>query len=180
MATALHKSRSVPAAAYLAMDVDVLTRHLELLLADYPELADDPDLRADMVEGSTTAFDVLDRIVAAERDAKSMVFGLKSRIADIASRKSRYERKQEAMRALAFKVMKAAGLPSVSLTEATISIGRKAAALEIFDEVKLPRWAIRVTKSPDRDAIKAALQEGKKVNGARMGEPGEQLTVRAA
>ncbi len=84
------------------------------------------------------------------------------------------------MRSLMFKLLKAAGVPRVPLAEATISIGKKAAAVEIVDEALLPKAYVRVSTSPDKTAIKEALQAGKKVRGAQMGEEGERLSVRVA
>lgn len=164
---------------YLAYDVTVLEREFADLLAAYPELAEDEELRADMLEGSTNYHDILARIVAVERDADSMVRAVAERQRDLAGRKARHERKKEAMRVLLFRLLKAAGLPKVSLPEATVSITKKAAGVEIVDEDALPDMACKVVRVPDKTRIKELLGEGP-VAGARMGEPGETLTVRAA
>ena len=55
---------------YLPYDVRVLEAELASLLAAYPELADDEDLRRDTIEGETDAFAVLGRLVTAAQDAK--------------------------------------------------------------------------------------------------------------
>ena len=164
---------------YLAYDVTVLEREFADLLAAYPELAEDDTLRADTIEGETDYHAVLARIVAVERDADSMAKAITERARDLAGRKARHERKKEAMRVLLFRLLKAAGLPKVTLPEATVSIGRKAAAVEIIDEDALPDNVVRIVRTPDKTAIKEALALGD-VPGARMGEPGETLTVRAA
>jgi len=165
---------------FLAADV----ANLEALFADmqaaYPELEADEELRADMLEGETNFHAVLTRLVNGERDADSLAKAVAGRISDLQARKSRAERRKEAMRSLMFKLLKAAGVPRVPLAEATISIGKKAAAVEIVDEALLPKAYVRVSTSPDKTAIKEALQAGKKVRGAQMGEAGEQLSVRVA
>jgi len=165
---------------YLAIDVANLEAALTDLVAAFPELADDEDLRRDTIEGETDAFSLLARLVNQEREANSMAAAIKARIDDLSARKQRAERRKEAMRSLMFKVMKAGSLPKVQLPEATLSIGKKAAAVEIVDESALPKWAVRVSYSPDKAAIKERLAAGKKVKGARMGEVGEQLSVRVA
>lgn len=165
---------------YLAADVANLEALFADMLAAYPELESDEELRADMLEGETNFHAVLTRLVNGERDADSLAKAVAGRISDLQARKSRAERRKDAMRSLMFKLLKAAGVPRVPLAEATISIGKKAAAVEIIDEALLPKAYLRVSTSPDKTAIKEALQAGKKVSGARMGEAGEQLSVRVA
>lgn len=165
---------------FLAADVANLEALFAEMLAAYPELEADEELRADMLEGETNFHAVLTRLVNGERDADSLAKAVAGRISDLQARKSRAERRKEAMRSLMFKLLKAAGVSRVPLAEATISIGKKAAAVEIVDEALLPKAYVRVSTSPDKTAIKEALQAGKKVRGAKMGDAGEQLSVRVA
>lgn len=160
-------------------DVSFLESEIESLVSSYPELSEDIELRQDMLEGSTNYHDILARIVAVERDADSMSKAIAERARDLAARKARHERKKEAMRVLLLRLLKAAGLPKVALPEATVSITKKAASVEIVDEALLPDNVVRLVRTPDKAAIKEALAAGD-VPGARMGEPGETLTVRAA
>ncbi len=165
---------------FLVADVANLEALFGDMLAAYPELEADEELRADMLEGETNFHAVLTRLVNGERDADSLAKAVAGRISDLQARKSRADRRKEAMRSLMFKLLKAAGVPRVPLAEATISIGKKAASVEIIDEGLLPKAFVRVSTSPDKTAIKEALQAGKKVRGAKMGEAGEQLSVRVA
>lgn len=164
---------------YIAYDVTVLEREFADLLAAYPELEEDEELRADTIEGETDAHRVLGKIIAIERDANSMSAAIGERIKELQARKQRSERRKDAMRALAFRLMKAGNLSKVTLPEATVSISRKAPAVEIYDETLLPDNVVKLTRTPDKTAIKSALALGE-VAGARMGEAGETLTVRVA
>ncbi|WP_019999036.1 siphovirus Gp157 family protein [Aureimonas ureilytica] len=164
---------------YLAYDVTVLEREFADLIAAFPELAEDEGLRADTIEGETNAHRVLSRIVAIERDADSMSKAIAERKKDLDARKARQDRRKEAMRSLLFRLLKASDLPKVTLPEATVSIGKKAATVEIIDETAIPKRFMRVKSEPDRAAIKEALDAGKSVKGAQLGLPGETLTVRA-
>ncbi|MGG7534655.1 siphovirus Gp157 family protein [Rhizobium sp. 12,4] len=165
---------------FLAADVANLEAEIDALLAAFPDLQEDETLRADMLEGETSLQAVLTRLLGHEREAASMVTAIAGRLSELQGRKSRQERKKEAMRALIYRLLKAADMPKVALAEATISIGKKPAAVEIVDETALPKKFLRVTTSPDKAAIKEALVAGKTVKGAKMGEPGETLTVRAS
>ncbi|WP_245319174.1 siphovirus Gp157 family protein [Consotaella salsifontis] len=158
----------------------LLEREFADLLAAYPELVEDETLRADTIEGETDAHRVLSKIVAIERDANSMMAAVGERVKDLQVRKARYERRKDAMRALLFRLMKAGALSKVNLAEATLSIGKGRASVEIVDETKVPKRFMKVTTTPDKTAIKSALDAGEKVRGAKMSEPGEVLSVRAA
>lgn len=165
---------------YLAADVANLEALFADMLAAYPELEADEELRADMLEGETNFHAVLTRLVNGERDADSLAKAVSGRISDLQARKSRAERRKEAMRSLMFKLLKAAGVQRVPLAEATISIGKKAASVEIVDEALLPSNVVKITHAPDKKAIADLLKAGTDVPGARMGEVGEQLSVRVA
>ncbi|WP_246191674.1 siphovirus Gp157 family protein [Brucella intermedia] len=175
-----NKADNAKAQNYLAYDVTVLEREFADLVAAYPELAEDDELRADTIEGETDAYRVLGKIVAIERDANSMTLAIGERAKELAARKDRYTRRKDAMRALLLRLLKAADLNKVSLPEATVSVGKGRAGVEIVDESLLPDNVVKLKREPDKTAIKAALDAGEDVPGAvlREGQPG--VTVRAA
>lgn len=157
-----------------------LLAEINSLLSEYPELADDDALRADMLEGSTQAFDVLTRLVGIERDADSMSKAVANRISELQARKARAEKRKEAMRVLMLRIMRGAGLSKASLVEATVSVGKGRDSVDITDEAVLPKAFVKVVKTPDRVAIKAALDAGRKVKGAAIKTGEDVLTVRVA
>lgn len=158
---------------FLAADVANLEAEIHHLFAAYPELAEDEDLRSDMLEGETDAFSVLTRLVNIERDADSMARAVAHRIGELQARKAGAEKRKDAMRTLMLRVMRAAGIQKAPLVEATVSVAKGRDSVEIVDENALPKWALKVVTSPDKTAIKEALEAGKKVKGAaiKTGEP---------
>ena len=165
---------------YVSIDAINVANEISLLVEMYPELQDDEDLRSDMLEGNTSLHDVLSRIVAIERDANSMVLAIGERAKELAVRKDRYARRKDAMRALLLRLLKAADLNKVSLPEATVSIGKGRAGVEIVDESLLPDNVVKLKREPDKTAIKAALDAGEDVPGAVLREGQPSVTVRAA
>lgn len=165
---------------YLAYDVTVLEYEFADLISAFPELAEDEDLRADTIEGETDAYRVLGKIVAIERDANSMIAAINERAKELSARKERYNRRKDAMRALLLRLLKAADLSKVSLPEATISIGKGRAGVEIINESLLPDNVVKLKREPDKTAIKAALDAGQEVPGAALKVGNETITVRAA
>ena len=167
-------------AQFLAADVANLAAEIDALFIAYPELAEDEQLRADMLEGETDLHTVLERLLGVEREANSLMGAVKARIDDLQARKARAERRKDAMRGLMLKLLQSAGLPKAALTEATISVTKGRDSVEIVNEAAVPKRFLKVVSSPDKTLIKAALDAGKKVNGAALktGEP--TLSVRAA
>ncbi|TPM58999.1 hypothetical protein FJ959_08985 [Mesorhizobium sp. B2-2-4] len=165
---------------YLQADVANILAHIDGLLTAYPELAEDAELRRDMLKGSTAAFDVLTRLVGIERDADSMSKAVAERISDLQARRQRADKRKEAMRVLMLRIMKAADIQKASLVEATVSVGKGRDSVEVTNETVLPRAFLKVVKTPDKTAIKAALDAGRKVKGAAIKTGEDVLTVRVA
>lgn len=165
---------------FLQADVANVLADIDNLLAAYPELADDVDLRADMLEGSTQAFDVLTRLLNQERDADSLAKAIAARMSDLAARKQRAERRKDAMRVLMLRVLKAAGIQKAPLVEATVSVSKGRDSVDVTDINKLPKWAYVTEKKPDKKAIMEKLAANKNVPGAALVTGGDTITVRAA
>lgn len=162
---------------YLAADAASLGTHLSAVLAEFPELAEDEDLRADTLEGLGLN-DLLARLLGNAQDAKHMAGAVADRIGELQARKARFERRNEAMRGLIFRLMQAAGGGRVVLPESTLSIVKGRDRVEITDEARLPRWALRVVKSPDKAAIGERLKAGRRVPGAVISAGDPTLSVR--
>lgn len=165
---------------YLQADVASVLADIDALLAAYPELAEDEDLRRDMLEGSTAAYDVLTRLVNIEREANSMADAIAARVRDLTARRHRAEKRKEMARALMLRVMQAAGIKKAPLVEATVSVGKGRDSVEIVDADALPDELVRVERVPDKRAILEKLAANENVPGAALKAGGETLTVRAA
>jgi len=160
------------------LDATRVTLEIERLLTEYPELAEDEALRADMIEGSTDAFAVLSDIAKTMAEAKAMSAAISDNIEALSERASRYDRRARAMRTLAQRIMEAANIRKAELPEATLSIRAVAPSLIITDEASLPDWAWRVKREPDKATIKDRVKAGEFVPGAEMSNGGSTLSVR--
>jgi len=161
----------------IILTADNLAREIDNLLASYPELADDEELRADMLEGETDLHNVLTRIVKTRQFAKANADAIKAMMADLDERKARYERKVEAMNSLAQRLIEHAELRKVELPIATISLRNVPPSVVIDDEDALPETCFETKRVLSRTLIKTALQEGD-VPGAHMSNGSTGLTVR--
>lgn len=162
------------------LDLSTLEREVASLLAAYPDLSEDEDLRADMLEGSTEVFDVLARLVDRLQHATAMREAVSARIATLTERRDRYGRQQEALRTVIQRVMSIADLRKAELAEATLSVRPGAPKVVVTDEAELPEWFVRVKREPDKTAIKQALKDGQFVPGATLSNAEDVLNVRVA
>lgn len=162
------------------LDVQLIELEITRLLEEYPELAEDETLRADMIEGSTAAYDVLDRILTKYREAEADERAIEERINGLAARSAAADKRAAAMRRLALRLMTAGDLKSVKLPEGTLSRVKGRESVEVTDEASLPEWAflVKVDKRPSKTAIKQALDAGIDVPGAQRTTGDETLQVR--
>lgn len=160
------------------LEAHTVTAEIERLLAEFPELAEDEDLRRDTIEGQTDAFAILAEMADRIAHASEMQKAIKARVDTIKSRADRYAKAEEAWRRFAFRIMQAAQLRKAELPEATISIRAVPPSAIVTDEAALPEWAWRVKKEIDKSAIKDRLKAGEFVPGAEMTNGSETLSVR--
>ncbi len=159
-------------------DIQALRSTMDALFLEFPELAEDEQFRADVLEGETNIQDVLTRLVNVSRDAETMAEAVKARKQEIGERQNRFERKAEAARKLILSVMERADLPKVQLTEATLSMRVLPPAPIVQDADELPDNCVRIERKPDMKAIKAELEGGREVPGIAMSNGRPSLTIR--
>lgn len=165
-------------ADYIKMDVAALEREINALFAAYPELADDDELRADVLEGETDLEHIASRIVRRRNLARANVTGIKDVIGDLKERQDRFQRQEDAMKAMLKRVLSLAGTDKLTLPEATISITKPRESVEVLDANALPQGTFITERRPDKAAIMALLKSGDDVPGAALtfGEAG--VTIR--
>lgn len=164
----------------LHLDAAAIEREVTDLLAAYPELAEDEELRASALEGETQLHEVLARLVDYAQESACLASAIKERMAGLAARKAAAERREEAARKLIFRLMQKADVRKVPLPEATLSITTVAPSVRILDEALLPARFVRASYSPLKAEIKDALKAGEAVPGACLDNGGERLSVRVS
>lgn len=161
------------------MTATALKSEIERLLSSFPELAEDDDFRADVLEGETDFFAVIERLLRREREAASMVTAIKERQADLKDRRDRFERQSDVCRKIIKELMITAQLPKVQLAEATIVITSPRVKVSVFNAEALPQGFFAVERKPKTAEIKSALEAGDQIPGAELVFGDEGLTVRA-
>lgn len=163
---------------YIALDVQTLEREIDRLMLEFPELAEDSELREGVITGETDIDKVIVRLLTMKADADIMVTGIAELVSSLTERSDRFKRKSDATRSLIKRLMLAANLPKLQLPMATVSIGAGRTSVNVTDIEALGQGFYKSIRQADKTAIKTALEAGAAVPGAELiiGEP--SLTIR--
>jgi hypothetical protein len=138
---------------------------------------DDPDYET-LIESECDALERLKRMLRAARMTEANAKALKDIEADMKERRARFEAKAETLRAIVKQAMQTLNLPKIEAPDLTASLTTTRPSVVIEDETAIPSQLCKVVRSPDKTAIKAALEQGEAVPGASLSAPSQTLTVR--
>jgi hypothetical protein len=157
--------------------VEQARRDLTALLATYPDLEQDDVLRLDMIEGETNALELIDLLIAAEREALSLEEAVKILQDRLAIRQARFANRRGAIRKYLMQLMEAARLKKVERPAATVSIAAGRPKVVITDESLIYEDFVRITREPDKDKIAKALKGGEIIPGATLSNSEQVLRI---
>jgi hypothetical protein len=120
----------------------------------------DPDLIRDMIEGETSLYKWLDKLVENDARDKEMIVGIKARQSELAERKSRIEKRIETRRTLMLTALQVAELDRHETPDGTLSRRKTPVGCEIVQEADIPADYWR-DPAPvlDKAALLAALKD---------------------
>lgn len=162
----------------LALDAGAVLAAINRLSEQYPELADDEELKSATIEGETDFERVIEQLLDAYLDAVSMKGAIADRIDALKERSDRYSRRADGAKALMLTLMQAAEQKTLRLPTATISVGNGRDKVVIDDEKALPQGFVRHEPVPLKTEIMAALAAGDTIPGARLERSSPTLSIR--
>lgn len=162
----------------MRLDPTILKQQIDGLFVSYPELLEDEILLRDTLEGSTDLIEFLRSLETQRQDAVTLAEAIALNIENLRQRRARFERRDEAIRNLMFRLLQAAHLKKLELPEATLSVRLGVPKVVIVDESEIPDAFCRIKREPDKIKIKAALSEFKPVPGATLSNAEDTLSVR--
>jgi DNA-directed RNA polymerase specialized sigma subunit len=157
--------------------VEQARRDLTALLAAHPELEEDDVLHADMIEGNTKAFELLDELIRVERSAKILSEATEAEIERLKIRQGRFESRRAILRKYMMQLMEAANLKKAERPAATVSIAAGRPKVVITDESAIPPVYHRVKTEIDKESIGRTLKALGEVPGATLSNPEPQLRI---
>jgi hypothetical protein len=163
---------------FVFKDAQAVKAQISHFLTSHPEIAEDVEFLADVLEGETDFNKVIEKAVSERQEAQSMSEAIKGRIDALSERKARYDRQAEAMKDLCRELMLSAGLDKLTLTEATLSITKPRTSVDVVSIQDLPQGFYRVERRADKKAIMEAFEAGFSVPGAALVKGEFGLTVR--
>lgn len=163
---------------FLYVDAQNVRAEIATLLEAYPELAEDEELRLDMLEGETDLREIVSRALDVRQEAETMSAAIKLRIADLGTRKARYDKRGEAMKRLIKSIMQTAQQDKLALPDASLSITKPRESVNVIDLDALPQGYFKIERKADRTAIKEAIQSGETIPAAELALGESGLTIR--
>jgi hypothetical protein len=173
--------RPAPSAWQVQRVMSLARETLETLGTEHGQIFEnDDDTLAALTEEGVGVDDIIRRLVRSSLDDKASAAAAKQRIADLKVRMERFERHEEAKRDTVLSIMEALGLAKFVDPEFSLSVSPGRSKVVITDEWALPLSLVEesIVRTPDKAAIKAALEEWGEVAGAVLSQAAPVLTVR--
>jgi hypothetical protein len=149
------------------------------LLEEDAGLAHDETALTELLGSETGDIDaILARLLRGARHAKSMADAAAEQIEDMQTRKQRYQRRAESMRATAFAIFDAIGRAKMELPDMTVTIRAGQPSVIVTDEDAIPDIYVRVERKPDKATILSALKSGLTVDGCELSNSVASLSIR--
>lgn len=110
---------------------------------------------------------------------ESLVEAIKLRAADLTKRRQALDVSAQTKRLMIQRLMDMAGIATIKLPAATLTIRDVAPKLEILDESEIPTHFFKVPDPVvDKKAVLDAVKAGEAVPGAALGNGGRTLAIR--
>lgn len=173
----MSKTRTLPSPPSLAPALQAQAAALivtlkQRLLAECPDLEEDPKLWLDTLDGQTDAVDTIRNLIRASIDADVLAEATRQRQAEIAARAERAERRRQAFRNAAVTLMQLASIDRLPEPDFNARVQAGQQSLGPIDIDALPPefvdTEIVVTRKPLKDRLTAALKAGQTIPGAQL------------
>jgi hypothetical protein len=162
----------------MRFDPAVIKQQVSNLLTAWPELVEDEILRADMIEGSTDFVEFVRAVERRRQEANTLTEAISMQVDALEARRTRFGRREQALRELMFQMLQLAHLKKLEMPEATVSVRVGVPKVIVTDEAALPDEFCRIKREPDRAKIKAALADFQAVPGATLSNAEDTLAIR--
>ena len=160
------------------MAAEDVIKEINALMAEFPQLAEDEELLLDTLEGNTRFNEIMERFLSAMRENETLAEAISQRIGKLRERLTRVTHRAQFYRALMHRLLERSGVKSVALPEAKVSVVNSPEKVIVTDESVIPDAFCRITKEPNKTAIKNALKSGTIIPGVTLSNGGTTIQVR--
>lgn len=134
----------------------------------------------DTLDGEADVLDIADHILAKRLEDHAMATAAKQLAQDQAARAKRFADRDAAHKSALMAILSAAGETKLERPGGTVSMRKGGTSVNITNEADVPTQLCKTTVTPDKAAIKKALQQGEAVPGAELVTGSETISVRVA
>lgn len=147
------------------------------MLAPY---RDDDEVYSDTLEGETNVMELLDGEISAMQSDDALSEAIKAQEDALKIRRERISMRADAHKKNIKLILQHAALQNAERPLATVSIRPGSLSVRIVEEADIPSQLMRekVTRSPDKAAIKAQIEAGVEVPGAVIERGDDTVSVR--
>lgn len=144
-------------------------------------ITDDGEAVRDTIEGETDLHEAIAGVMGWLRNDEILITGIDRMVEALGARKERLKNRIGYYRAAIEQAMTIGEIQTFELPDATLTVRRVSAKLEIVKESEIPAayWKAQ-DPTLDRKAVTDALKAGEAVPGAVLGNGGITLSVRRA
>ena len=145
--------------------------------AQDPEIEHDEQLRSDTLDGQTNVLDEIRDVVRGALGDEDNAHMLREQEQRLAQRRHRFEKKAALARAFVKEALTILGLKRLVAADFTASVHVGPEHVVVTDLEALPNLYVRVTKTPDKAALRPLLKKGEKIAGAVLSNGEPTLTI---
>ena len=147
------------------------------MLAPY---RDDDEVYSDTLEGETNVMELLDGEIAAMQSDDALAEAIKAQEDALKIRRERISMRADAHKKNIKLILQHAVLQKAERPLATVSIRPGSLSVRIVEEADIPSQLMRekITRAPDKAAIKAQIEAGVEVPGAALERGEDTVSVR--
>jgi hypothetical protein len=158
----------------LRLEADAISRISDMIA---PMCDGDEELLHDMMTGETAIDHLVRRLhEQVARDGEQLV-GIGERQRDLADRKARISKRQDAMKAGIGMLLRAARLTKLELPEVTYSVREGKPALRVVDPEAVPEELQRIKREPDKTAINETFADESSLPNWLVREPARDVVT---
>ncbi len=141
------------------------------------EFEQDEQLRLDTLDGETAVLDEIRDEVRRTLTDEEYIHVIRAQEQKYAQRRQRFEKRAAMRRLFVKEALLTLGLKRLPAAEFTASVGIGPEYVVVTDIDALPDLFVRVTKTPDKIALKPLLKKGEKIAGAVLSNGEPVLTI---
>ena len=147
---------------------DILKRDIRAMLAEHPVLAEDEQLRADMLDAELDFPEAIERIVKRLRKREAYAAANDALVSQYDAEAGRHRAAALGQRRPILTLLEAAQIARVRLPNigGLVSLAQSQPKVIITDEAAIPGELMRVTREPNKKAIGERLKAGEAIPGA--------------